>query len=353
VSSLTAAAGLQDAAGAASTATTISPAAFKAALKTVCTPHPLAKSATLTLAWAGPFEVWAPVTLAQKFGEFAKENLTVTTTVQQAPNAVVLLQGGQVDLNLTGFAAGQFNAIVAGGTTFKFVAEGTTLDPSTNGFYVADKYYKNGKLDVASFKGTTISLTPGAPGDAISPFLDVGLRKQYKIGLSDFHVVANTSNNNLISLQNGAVSAAYLSPPYSTQAVNAGLVKSPIWAIDKPLTAYIASADALATKKPALTAFFRAIECTIGTYLQGDYHQNSQVVDALASALGAPASTINNGPAPYRWPVNLRLDPAPFQQIQAGWIKFGQILSYSKPLSARKLIDGSVLPPVPSVFRPL
>src|SRR5438128_1037408 len=131
-------------AGAASSSTTIAPAEFKAALKTVCKPHPLAKPETLTLAWAGPFEVWSPVILAQKFGQFAKQNLTVNTTVQTAANTIVVLQSGQADLALNGFQAGQFNAIAAGGSTFKFVALGTLLDQSKNGFYILKKYYKNG-----------------------------------------------------------------------------------------------------------------------------------------------------------------------------------------------------------------
>jgi hypothetical protein len=113
------------------------------------------------------------------------------------------------------------------------------------------------------------------------------------------------------------------------------------------------SSNALATKKPAVTAFFKAVECTIGTYLQGDYHQNPAVVAAIASASQVPASSINNGPAQFEWPVNLQLNPKVLLDVQKGWLDFGGgILTYTKPLTAKQLVATGVLPKLPSVFQP-
>jgi ABC-type nitrate/sulfonate/bicarbonate transport system substrate-binding protein len=340
---------------AASTTETTAPSAeFKAALKELCKAQPLKSPETLTLAWAGPFEVWAPVILAQKFGVFDKQNLTVNTTVQTGPNTVVLLQQGQTDLALTGYQAGQFNALAAGGSTFKYLALGTVLNGETSGLFVASKYYNSkGKLDAESLKGTNLGLSVGVLGASPAPFIAETLKKDYKLDLAkDFHLNGTTSANNYIALSTGGISAGYLGPPESVNALKEGLVKPPIYRLDVPLNAYIGSSDALANKKPALKAFFRAIECTIGTYLQGDYHQKPAVVTAIASASGLPDSAINNGPAQYVWPVNLTLDPNVILQQQQGWLDFGEILTYTAPLAPKTIIAKDILPVSPAEFPP-
>ena len=149
------------------------------------------------------------------------------------------------------------------------------------------------------------------------------------------------------------MSAAYLDPPELLEAIQNGLVAPAIWGADVPLNAYEVSNFALISKKPALTAFFRAVECTIGTYLQGNYHNNAAVVQTISTASGAPVSAIDNGPAQYAWPVNLALWPGPIQEVQAGWMASGTgSLTYNSPIPFKDVIATGVLPKIPAAFVP-
>ena len=295
------------------------------------------------MAWSGPSEVWAPVILAQAHGLFSRENLTVNTPVVTGTNALLEMQKGQVDLLLGGINASWLNSI-ADHSGFRILAPGEYLNPSTNGFYVNKKYLTpTGKIDVNAIKNTTISVATGGQGGAIAPGLQVALKK-VGLSLSDFSLTNLISSEALIALKTGAVSGGYLNPPESFEYLQAKLGKQ-FWTFTPgvPYAGFLASSNALATKKTALRAFFRAIQCAESTYLQGNYHKKNNVVQTIATASGVPVSALA-GPAEYSWQVNLKFNPTGLLQLQSGWLGFGGILTYSKALKANQMVNQSVVP---------
>jgi ABC-type nitrate/sulfonate/bicarbonate transport system substrate-binding protein len=321
-------------AGAASKQSTTNPA---------CTPIPVKQHQTLTLAWAGAFEVWAPVIMAQSQGLFAKENLTVSPEVVSGSNALLLMEKGQLDLTLGGITGGMLNGI-ASGDTYRIVAPGVFLTPKSNGFYVDSKYLSKGKLNTSTFKGSTVAISVGGTSSSIAPGLNSYLEKQ-GLALSDLNVTQGISTTNFIALKTGAISGGYLNPPESVEFTQENLGKQ-VWtfAPKTPYAAYLASGADLKSKQPALRAFFRALQCSTSKYLQGNYHTRPAVVQAIATASGAPVSTINDGPAQYAWPVTLKFNSAGLVGLQKGWAGFGGILTYTKPLTVKQMVNQSVIP---------
>lgn len=310
-----------------------------------CKPLPVSQHQTVTLAWSGPSEVWAPVILAQAHGLFTKENLTVNTPVVTGTNALLEMDKGQVDMLLGGINGSWLNSI-ADHSGFRIVAPGEYLNPTSNGFYVNNKYLTpSGKLNVNAIKNTTISVATGGEGGAIAPGLQAALKKK-GLSLSDFSLTNLISSEALIALKTGAVSGGYLNPPESFEYLQAKLGKQ-FWTFTPgvPYAAFLASSNALASKKAALRSFFRAIQCAEATYLKGDYHKNSNVVQTIATATGVPVSALA-GPAEYSWRVDLKFNPAGLQQLQTGWLGFGGILTYTKALKVNQVVNQSVVPTV-------
>ena len=115
----------------------------------------------------------------------------------------------------------------------------------------------------------------------------------------------------------------------------------------RELPVYFVSGSDLSnpTKTAAVTAFFRAIQRTIATYgFEGNYHQNAQVVAALAKAAQVQPSTITAESPSYVWTPDLKFDQSVLTTLQQGWAKSGGILTYSTPLPTSKVINQSVIP---------
>ena len=312
-----------------------------------CTPIPVKKHATVSLGWAGAFEVWAPILVAQAEGLFTKENITVNTSVVTGSNALVLLEKGQLDLELGGLTGGWLNGM-ADGTSYRIVAPGVELTPKSNGFYIDSKYFTSaGKLTVSAIKGTTIGISVGGKASSIAPGLNKALKK-YGLTLTTFTVTQLISTTSLVGLKSGSLSGGYLNPPQSISFIKTKLGKQ-FWTFPAktPFAAYLASGTAIAHQKPALQAFFRAIQCASSKYLSGTYHQRPAVVKIIATAEHLPTATVNNGPAQYSWPATLKFNPAGLLTVQKGWASFGGgILTYTKPLTLKQMVNQSVIPKI-------
>ncbi len=81
---------------------------------------------------------------------------------------------------------------------------------------------------------------------------------------------------------------------------------------------------------------------TSRTYLQGDYHANPTVLNALASELHQTAAVITTAPSQVFDP-NLIFSTDGASQLQQIWLSVGSVLNYSTPLSSAQVYDPSIL----------
>jgi NitT/TauT family transport system substrate-binding protein len=150
-------------------------------------------------------------------------------------------------------------------------------------------------------------------------------------------------SNALVALETGALQAADLYAPSSSQAISSGVAKL---AVEVPAGAGAMVMGNILTSHPQVAeAIARALLRTQRTYLQGDYHSNPQVAADIAKILGVPASFVTSPANP-----SLIFNPsgtypstylAPAQQYYLSLTP--KILTYSQALSTSQLVDETPL----------
>ncbi|MFI5427137.1 ABC transporter substrate-binding protein [Aeromicrobium sp. UC242_57] len=107
----------------------------------VLEPQPLAKRTKITIAAPpGPFEPFALPGIAEKLGEFDRENLDVSVQRLPSADAYGLLANGKIDVIVGSPGAALFNG-VASGLDLRIVAPGgvTSYGDSIEGWWVSKK----------------------------------------------------------------------------------------------------------------------------------------------------------------------------------------------------------------------
>jgi NitT/TauT family transport system substrate-binding protein len=136
------------------------------------------------------------------------------------------------------------------------------------------------------------------------------------------------------------------------KALDCGILLDPLWlqvANDpsfklvatqtpgEPLGGYFYGKNLLHDHREVGVAFARAMIRTINTYLNGDYHQNQQVIDALSKAINQPADAIRRTP-PLQFDWEIRKGTA--ERVEKVFIALG-VLTFPKPVPDKKVFDRS------------
>lgn len=303
-------------------------------------PQPLGERRSVTVGWPGPFEVWASAIVADALGEFEAENLDVDFTTVASSDAIGLLEQGRLDVYVSSITAGFFNALHAD-ANLRWVAPAFLPNPaSKEGVWVANDYLtSDGQLDVAKFKGTKLGLGSGGPGASnaalVAPWL-----AEHGLSLDDFSFETVTGPDILIAMQTGAVSAGWLTDPYWVTAETDGLGQLLLpFDPDVALSGYIYSGELLGDADVA-AAFTRALARANRDHLDAGYHEDPEVVAALADAIGVEPAELAAG-AGYRFTADLAFDESIVTRLQETWLAVGDILEYDDPMEPAAVIDRS------------
>lgn len=307
-------------------------------------PQPLAEKTKLTVGWPGPYEVWASVIVADGMGELEKENIEVEFTTIDASGAIAMLEQGKLDVFVSSIGANVFNAL-AGGASIRWAAPAFLPHPdSEEGIWVNADYVKaDGSIDVDKFKGTSLGLGTGGLAASASAVVVPWLEG---LGLSpkDFQYETFTGPDILVGIENGSISAGWLSDPYWVSAKSEGVAKFAVgFNPDQSLSGYILSGDLLHDRSDVGRAFLRALARTNRDHLAGDYHSNEKVVQVLADAIGVEPATIAEATG-CRFTDDLEFDHDVVEVLQSIWIDVGGILDYKTPLKPDQVIDTSLNP---------
>jgi len=302
-------------------------------------PHPLGKATSLTVAVPAPLELFSQPYLAERYGEFKKENLDVKVVSLLPADAVTQLAAGKIDACICAFNPGVFNAI-EGGLSIRAVAGTFSGLQKGVGVYVKPSLASG---QPQSLTGKKLAISSGFASAVVTDL--VRWLAPAGMTLKDITAVNVPATDALTALENGGADAAYLLEPYSEMAVKHKTgVFVPITQPTSLSTAFFFG-DRLLKKDPAAgAAFLRAIVRTTRDHLQGDYHANADTMSTMASALGMDAKTLTSTPG-VTFDPNLSTAswPAQIESVQKIWGTLGDVIQYQTPLKVDQVLDTHLL----------
>lgn len=262
-------------------------------------PQPLAERETIKVGVPVALELVAPVFLGQALDEFDAENLDVEVVTDTVPNLFIAAGQGQIDFLYGGPQALALNALDQD-VALRWVAGAVDIEASPAGahagLYVSTRLAEDAdSFDPQSLAGTTIGVGPGGWGaPSVYPLFqtltDAGLT------IDDVTLLELTDLPSFVTaIENGAADAIMAAAPLSIQLETAGtaFLAQPY---SVPTAAYFSTAEVIADRTEAGRAFFRAMQRTIDNHLGAGYHEDDEVLSALAEALGYPAEAIAGSP---------------------------------------------------------
>jgi NitT/TauT family transport system substrate-binding protein len=290
-------------------------------------------------------EGWVYAPLAKELGEFQKENLNVTIDYDQNPSDIVLaLDHGQAAAGFIGVSALLFN-VAAANPAIKITMGVGAPPPGTTGVYVKSSLIPaSGTFDPCDLKGMRVGVGPALKGGVVTAGIGIYFQDHCpSVTINDLTLSPLQGANGLIALQTGALPAAALYPPISSEAKSTGVAKLVLESPPPGSGAMIMGGEM--TSQPAVAqALVRAMLRTVRTYLQGDYHANPTVAAAIAQAIGVPVSTVTS-------PLNPSsvFDPTgayPAQELvplQNFFLSVTpKILTYSTPLDTADMVNNEL-----------
>ena len=306
-------------------------------------PQPLPERARVRMSSAFRAEFVAPILLADHFGEFDKENLDFEFVELGFSDAITQLASGDIDVAVGGTEAAFFNAANAGiglkwgmGNFFPPDA-GDASVPQTGLWARRDAFSDPQDPDVADLAGKKMASAVGLGSSIAYPiavaFEDAG------VSLLDMQVEQIPSPDMVTALQNNAVQAAWLLDPYWLQAQqDPNLVLVAVQPPGEPIGGLYFGEHMFGEDRAKALAFTRAVIRTINTYLDGDYQQDDEVMQALAEATGTTAESLAQTPAlVFDWEIR----ESTAERMQEFFIEF-ETVEYDEPIPDDEVVDRSL-----------
>jgi NitT/TauT family transport system substrate-binding protein len=300
-------------------------------------PQPLPEEETVTVVYSAAIEAWANIVLADALGEFEAENLNVEIETLPGPDGTLLVGQGRADVQPAGISAAVLNGI-ASGQPMAWVANTFVDDAPKAGFWIHDDYLTDGEPDAEKLAGTQVMPGIGGGGFGNPGALPLWHAMQ-DIGLDPDDVEAvsvNTPADAAALLENGSASISLGLTPYWSTIEESGCCTFLV-----PTTvsgSFLVNTDFIEERPEVAQAFFRAVMRTNRTYLQGNYHEDEEVVAALAEATGVPVETLREQP-PLGFSEDLAIEiEAVLPDFQEQFRTFG-LLSYDEDLDVEQMIN--------------
>jgi NitT/TauT family transport system substrate-binding protein len=303
-------------------------ASSAADLPTGLEPRPLAEPTTLTVSIGTVAEAFAAVLLADKLGEFAKENLTVDLVKLPAADSLPALAQGKTDVAAAGVGATALNAVNAG-ADIRLAFPGATKSPA-DGLYVTLDPATGEPRDVS-----TIATIAGPSGIATVP---IG-RYLESVGksLSDVTFEQVALADMQAALEAGAVDAAWVNAPVTTVLDATGQYAKVEGYEDGEYGVGYFLGPNLRTDHPEVgQAFVRALARTVRDHLSGDYKSDDAVVAALAETMESTPEAVRKTPS-MTFAAELPTDA--IQAAQEDWLEIGDLLDFERPMDPSGYLD--------------
>jgi NitT/TauT family transport system substrate-binding protein len=305
-------------------------------------PQPLPERTSATIAMGVAIEPFAAPLLAEAMGEFEKENLDVSVEIVPPNDGLLLLANGDIDMQVAGIGGGTLNAIDSG-VDVRYVANTHAQhEDNHEGLWVRNEYFgPDGKPIADQVRGMTVAV--GAQGvGAVSTIPLQRWLETMGLTISDVELSPLQGADILTALEQGSVGAGYVLTPHwqLAEAADWGQLVTPT----PPIAAagYLFSGKTLEEKPEVADAIMRALTRTVRTYLQGDYHDDAEVMTVLAEVLQQPEASIASAPSLVFDP-DMTFDVELLEEVQDVWIGVGGVLEFDEPLPASQVVDDAVI----------
>lgn len=292
---------------------------------------------TVKVAISAKLEAFAPLLVGMEIGSYADQDLDVEIVTAAPSDAMVLLATGEVDAVFSAPSAAFFNA-VAGGSPIKIVAPGMfPPDNSRSGLWVSKDLAPHGTFDPEKLRGQTVVTAVGA-GAPVSMVLEEELERS---GVSAKDVTFQTmgATDILVALESGAVKAGWLSDPVWLEAEKSDHLT---FAFGQPeditMGAVLFGPNLLEKDRDKGKRLLAGMRNTIAEHLQGAYHDDPEVRDALAKQLEVSAAKLDELPE-LVFPPDLTYPDGLTDRYQATYARQDGVLVYSDPLAEDEVID--------------
>lgn len=303
-----------------------------------------AEATTLSVGYI-PALSQAPAFLADSFGFYTDENLSIEwQPIASIADAMLLLAQGDLDVYVGSPAAPMFNSISSGLDVRMIGSLGGIGTPdeyeAPSGVFVRQELLDSGEVSsAADLEGRQIA-SVGPIGTATS-FIISRVLATGDVGLDEVELVPMPLSESLIALTNGAVDAAFLAAPFSTQAlgdaIGAPVVDSKEAYGDIVTSGYLVGPSMLIDDRDSAEAFLRAnIRAT--ERLVGDYREDAEIVTALAEFMGVEESVVLDSPI-YAFDPTLAPHVPTVMEMQDVFLGIPDTLGYTEPLTEEQLFD--------------
>jgi NitT/TauT family transport system substrate-binding protein len=301
-------------------------------------PEPLAKPAHLRVALTQRGEAVAPVLLADSMGEFAAEGLDIELIERPATRAFAALAAGKIDAVVGPVDSPFFDAVhagagarwVLGGTLSS--APGDTDVPQAGLWLRSDGMQGEGLWN--GLVGTKVGLGAGWRSAAVYPV--AAAAGQGDLSLNDVDLVEAAGDEAVDRLLDGELAAAWVDQPgWARVADAAGFALGATLPATEPIDGTMLSERLLGSDRDVGLAYARAVIRTINTHLSGDYHDDADVVAALAEATNSDADDLAaTPPLLFDWEIR----SGTTERLQDVMIEIGAV-GYERPLPENELVD--------------
>lgn len=296
---------------ASSTTTVASNVTTAAAATTAAAPATTAASSAATtaaVAVTGPVEklkvvhvpglFFAPMYAALERGYFKEQNIEITLDRANSGSEVMaFLAQGQIDVGAVGLSAATFNALNKG-FEFRVVASAGIAPAKDNPtlLLVRKALQDDGSVKkVSDLKGKKVAVAGGA-GTA-GAYLAATALQTDGLSLKDVTVVNLPNPDMVAALKNGAIDAALIGTPFSTQALSDGtavtLVKD--WIPGYSTTTYMYSGKFI-KERPEVGKRFMTALIKGARAVQGSEYLSDENVKAYVKYTGSTDKVIRETP---------------------------------------------------------
>ncbi|WP_419919218.1 ABC transporter substrate-binding protein [Candidatus Poriferisocius sp.] len=311
---------------------------------------PLAERQTINFSSSFKLEFIAPILLADSLGEFEKENLDFNFINLGLSDALPQIGTGQIDLGVGGIEAAVFNAIDNDfdvrwvSANFFPPNAGDNSVPQTGVWARADVFSDPSNPDIAELEGTKMASAVGLSSVIAYPIAEALKPAGLVFGV-DVEAEQIPSTDMILAMENNAVQSAWILDP-----LWGALVDRPDEFVfvtgqppGEPIGGLFGGPSCRETKRDACVAFHRAIIRTINTYLTGDYHQNDEIVEAIAEAIDREPDAVRATPSLlFDWEIR----EGTATRAQEAFISFAEagvtVVEYDEPYPEDQVVDRSI-----------
>lgn len=300
-------------------------------------PQPLDEPTTIEVGISSRLESFLVMLLGDSMGEFEKENLTLDIQVVPTSDGPLLLSQGKLDVVPTSTSAGLLNAIAEGlGLRGVFPLNQEPPD-SGQGFWVRKDVIGDDGFQPADLDGQRV-LTPNGSGSFTVGYFWNTILAPAGIEPNDIvwerFPVADTP----IALISGAAPAAMVLTPFWSAVADDGCCVLIEGGYPQYATSFYAFGPSLLDEDEAAgQAFVRALARTTVTYLQGDYHNDPDLVATVAEVLEQPADVVQGLPS-LVWDPEFDFRDDELELIQEFFLQTGD-LTYDSPMPLEDIYD--------------